>query len=266
MHGLGNDFVILDDSRTTLSLEPSQFRLLADRRLGVGCDQILLIEKRPDQGFSFRVINADGSEVEQCGNGARCVARYLFDRHLVSEEFDLLSAAGKMAVRVLADDQVQVAMGVPQLEPEQIPLTVVERSDQYSLSFDDQTLSLATVSMGNPHAVIQVDDIETAPVASLGPLVQNSDWFPQGVNVGFMQVVDSTRINLRVFERGVGETMACGSGACAAVVAGHLNAALAEQVQVSLPGGELQISWAGEGTAVLMTGPAQYAFEGTIEL
>jgi diaminopimelate epimerase len=266
MHGLGNDFVILDGSNSAISLSPQQCLKLADRRLGIGCDQILIIESDHNSGFAYRVINADGSEVEQCGNGARCVARYLFDQQRVSETFQMSSASGAVEVRILPGNQVQIAMGSPAFEPEQIPLRAKQRQPLYILQLEQQSVTLSAISMGNPHAVIQVDDIEHAPVLALGPAVQQSDWFPQGVNVGFMQVVDSARINLRVFERGVGETLACGSGACAAVVAGRSSVGLAESVSVSLPGGDLQISWPGEGHQVLMTGPAQYAFRGTIDL
>ena len=266
MQGLGNDFVIVDGSHSRISLSGEQCRLLADRRGGVGCDQILLIEADGNTGFAYRVINADGSEVEQCGNGVRCVARYLYDQKRVPESFELSSASGPIAVKILAGDQVQIGMGAPKLEPGQIPLNARQRQTRYTLDIDQQTVVMGAVSMGNPHAVIQVDDIEQAPVASLGQAVQQSKWFPQGVNVGFMQVINSTRIRLRVYERGVGETMACGSGACAAVVAGQLSGALTEAVTVSLPGGDLGVSWTGEGASVQLTGPAQYTFEGRIKL
>jgi diaminopimelate epimerase len=266
MHGLGNDFIILDGIDSKISLSRSQSRMLADRRLGVGCDQILLIESDHNTGFAYRVINADGSEAEQCGNGARCVARYLYDEQRVPESFQLTSAGGPVAVKMLSGAQVQVDMGTPALEPEQIPLCAGQRQDQYALEIGQQTVNMAALSMGNPHAVIQVEDIESATVADLGPAVQQSNWFPQGVNVGFMQVVDSARIRLRVFERGAGETMACGSGACAAVVAGRLSGTLIESVTVSLTGGDLDVSWAGDEAPVLMTGPAQYTFEGNIEI
>lgn len=269
MQGLGNDFVVIDGVNQTITLEPEHIRRLADRRFGIGCDQVLLVEatQRADADFRYRIFNADGGEVEQCGNGARCFARFVRDRGL-TEKNDLWveTLAGLLQLRLLSDGQVAVEMGQPRLEPADAPFVASERSLRYPIAADGMKLEIGVVSMGNPHAVLMVDDVDQAPVAHLGPLLERHGRFPQRANVGFMQIVSPNHIRLRVFERGVGETLACGSGACAAVVVGRLWGRLWPNVRVELPGGELEIHWAGEGESVMMTGPATTVFEGWIEL
>ncbi|WP_457674363.1 diaminopimelate epimerase [Thiolapillus sp.] len=269
MHGLGNDFVVFDAINQTVNLSTEQLRLLADRRFGVGCDQILLVERPRNKGtdFHYRIFNADGSEVEQCGNGARCFARFVHDHGLTRKnEIPVGTAGGDIRLYLQDDGQVKVNMGVPVLEPRDIPFLADRRQVLYNLDLEGEPLQAAVLSMGNPHAVLAVDDVETAPVASLGPVIENHPRFPQRVNVGFMAVKSPAEIDLRVYERGAGETLACGTGACAAVVAGRLQERLEERVQVHLRGGDLVISWKGEGEPVWMTGPATEVFEGNIEL
>jgi diaminopimelate epimerase len=269
MHGLGNDFVLIDALERPVSLSPAHIRFIADRRRGVGCDQVLVIEpaRVPGTGFGYRIYNADGGEAEQCGNGARCVARYLRERGLIDgRRAELATTAGIIAVELHEGDQVTVDMGVPRLSPEQIPFIADMRAPTYRLVVEDREIEVSAVSMGNPHAVLLVDDVETAPVLTLGARIEAHARFPKRANVGFMQVLDSKTIRLRVYERGVGETPACGSGACAAVVAGHIRDLLGERVDVELPGGRLVISWRGPHTPVLMTGEAIKTFEGSIDL
>ncbi|MEJ2685953.1 MAG: diaminopimelate epimerase [Gammaproteobacteria bacterium] len=269
MHGLGNDFVVIDAIAQQVELTTAQVRLLADRRRGVGCDQVLLVERptRPDAEFRYRIFNADGGEVEQCGNGARCFARFVRDRGLTaSDRMTVETRAGLIELNLEPDGQVTVDMGAPQLEPADIPFQAPGRAVTYPLEVDGRDLKISAVSMGNPHAVLRVDSVDTAPVAELGPKVEHHRRFPRRTNVGFMEVVDAGHIRLRVFERGAGETQACGTGACAAVVAGRLQGLLAETVSVSLPGGDLMVSWQSEGTPVMMTGPATCVFEGRIQL
>lgn len=269
MHGLGNDFVVIDLISQRCSLRAGHIRRLADRREGVGCDQVLLVEapKDPDADFRYRIFNADGREVEQCGNGARCVARFVRDRRLtVRHRISLETAGGRLDLRVRKDRQVEANMGAPGLEPDAIPFISPSRATSYPLAVDGKTLTICAVSMGNPHALTLVDSVDAAPVAELGPLIESHPDFPEQVNAGFMQVVSSEEIRLRVYERGVGETRACGTGACAAVVAGRLLDLLDERVTVHLAGGDLEIAWAGEGQPVMMTGPATTVFEGTIRL
>ena len=269
MHGLGNDFVVFDAVSQTVSLTSAQIRHIADRRLGIGCDQVLLVERseRTDSRFRYRIFNADGGEVEQCGNGARCFALFVRARGLTdASRIPVYTAAGRIELQVHDDDSVTVDMGVPQLEPADIPFEAEARAVGYTLTVNAQEHRIGAVSMGNPHAVLQVPDVDGAPVSTLGPAIQMHPRFPARVNVGFMQVVDRTHIRLRVFERGAGETLACGTGACAAVVVGRQQELLDDTVTVSLPGGELVVSWAGENRPVLMTGPATFVFEGTIEL
>jgi diaminopimelate epimerase len=269
MHGLGNDFVVIDGINQAVALEPAQIRRLADRHFGIGCDQVLLVEApdRPETDFRYRIFNADGGEVEQCGNGARCFARFVHD-HGLTEKDDLrvMTAAGPLRLRLLPEGQVAVDMGQPRLEPADAPFFATERAPRYSIAADGVELAIGVVSMGNPHAVLRVDDVDQAPVAHLGPLLERHGRFPQRVNVGFMQIVAPDHIRLRVFERGTGETLACGSGACAAVVAGRLWGLLWPNVRVELPGGQLNVHWAGEGESVTLTGPATTVFEGWIEL
>lgn len=267
MHGLGNDFVVIDAVNQTVTLDSAQIRRLADRHFGIGCDQVLLVEKsdQAEADFRYRIFNADGGEVEQCGNGARCFARFVRDHGLTDQdELRVLTAAGLLRLQIRVDGQVTVDMGQPRLEPADIPFFATERAQHYPIAADGVEMAIAVVSMGNPHAVLAVDDVDQAPVAHLGPLLERHGRFPNRTNVGFMQIVAPDHIRLRVFERGTGETLACGSGACAAVVAGRLWGRLWPNVRVELPGGELTIHWAGEGESVMMTGPATTVFEGWI--
>jgi len=268
MHGLGNDFVVIDGISQTVTLDPERIRHLADRHFGIGCDQVLLVEAadRPDADFRYRIFNADGGEVEQCGNGARCFARFVRDRGLTGrDELRVSTAGGLLALRLQPDGRVAVDMGQPRLDPAEVPFFATERAARYPIAADGMELEIGVVSMGNPHAVLVVDDVDRAPVARMGPLLERHGRFPNRANVGFMQIVAPDHIRLRVFERGAGETLACGSGACAAVVAGRLWGLLWPNVRVELPGGELTVHWAGEGESAIMTGPAETVFEGWIE-
>jgi diaminopimelate epimerase len=269
MHGLGNDFVVLDALTHPLSLTPDQIRRIADRHFGVGCDQVLQVEppRLPDTDFHYRIFNADGGEVEQCGNGARCFVRYVRDRGLTTKtEIRVGTRAGVIVPRLEDDGRVTVDMGIPEFEPARIPFEATRRAPVYPLEVGGRTVEVSVLSMGNPHAVQVVSDIERAPVAGEGPLIERHARFPQRVNAGYMQVVSRRRILLRVHERGAGETLACGTGACAAVVAGAMRGLLDREVMVATRGGDLGISWAGEGKPVMMTGPAVAVFEGEIEV
>ncbi|MBK1640648.1 diaminopimelate epimerase [Chromatium okenii] len=271
MHGLGNDFIVIDAVRQQVTLDAATIRHLAERRFGIGCDQVLLVEppRLPHTAFHYRIFNADGSEVEQCGNGARCFARFVHEQGLTEQtEITVGTAAGVITLLLQPDGLVRVNMGTPVLTPAQIPFLAEDDQPQplYPLALDAETLLIGAVSMGNPHAVLQVDDVSTAAVAQLGPLVEVHPRFPQRVNVGFMQVVSPQQIRLRVYERGAGETLACGTGACAAVVSGRLRHLLEPQVRVTLPGGELLIAWNGGSQPVWMTGPAATVFHGEIEI
>ncbi len=269
MHGLGNDFVVIDATSRPPELSAEQIRFIADRHFGVGCDQVLLVEaaRTAAADFTYRIFNADGSEVGQCGNGARCFARFVRDKGLTDkDQITVATASGLITLHIERDGQVTVDMGAPDFTPANIPFEADAPADSYALEVEGETYEIAAVSMGNPHAVLRVDDVERAPVATLGPKIESHRRFPQRVNVGFMQVVDPQYIRLRVYERGSGETLACGSGACAAVVTGRQQGWLDDRVTVSLPGGELQINWAGEGQAVMMTGPAVSVFEGKLSL
>ncbi len=269
MHGLGNDFVVFDATRAPVELDREQIRFISDRRLGVGCDQILLVEPARDPGtdFYYRIFNADGSEVEQCGNGARCFARFVRSHGLTDKQvIPVGTARGPIELTVLEDEQVRVNMGPPGLAPRDLPFTTGEQATVYPLQVGEQTVQISAVSMGNPHAVLLVDDVQQAPVDELGPRIESHPDFPQRVNVGFMAVRTREEINLRVYERGAGETLACGTGACAAVVAGRLRGLLDERARVHLPGGDLVVSWQGKGGPVWMTGPATEVFEGSIRL
>jgi diaminopimelate epimerase len=269
MHGLGNDFVVIDAMNQQVKLSTPQIRHIADRRRGVGCDQLLLVEtsERPDAEFRYRIFNANGREVEQCGNGARCFARFVRHKGLTeASRIPVHTKAGHIELIVQDDGQVTVDMGAPHLAPEDIPFQAMVRAQRYALSVKGETVEIGAVSMGNPHAVLEVPHVDSAPVAKLGPQIESHPRFPNHVNVGFMEIVDRSRIRLRVFERGVGETLACGSGACAAVVIGRIQGALDENVTVELRGGDLVVSWAGEHKPVLMTGPATFVFEGNIDL
>ncbi|HIE53842.1 MAG TPA: diaminopimelate epimerase [Chromatiaceae bacterium] len=268
MHGLGNDFVVFDAIHQQIQLSTEQLRCIARRRFGVGCDQILLVEKprSPDTHFYYRIFNADGSEVEQCGNGARCFARFVRDKGLTDRDVIDVGTAGGNIRLYLEGEQVRVNMGTPVFDPARIPFLADRQQTTYAIEVDGRTLDLAVLSMGNPHAVLVVDDVTQAPVETLGPLIESHPCFPERVNVGFMTIGSSNEIDLRVHERGAGETLACGTGACAAVVAGRLQGRLDEEVAVHLPGGDLMISWQGNGSPVWMTGPATTVFEGVIEL
>lgn len=269
MHGLGNDFIVLDGIRNPLQLRPEQIRIMADRRLGIGCDQVLLLEPGPGPAAHalFRIFNADGGEVEQCGNGARCVAEFLRKHGYVdADEVKLASKGGPISVFAEGGSVYRVNMGEPGFEPADFPMRVERRRDRYVLKLASGAAEFSAVSMGNPHAILRVDDVEKAPVGELGMAIQTHGMFPEGVNVGFMQVLDPGHILLRVNERGAGETLACGSGACAAVVAGRLQHGLAEHVDVGLKGGHLAVSWRGMGEPVWMAGPATTVFEGSIRL
>jgi len=269
MHGLGNDFVVLDGVRQHVSLTPEQLRYLGDRHFGVGCDQILLVEKptQPDVDFRYRIFNADGGEVEQCGNGARCFVRFVHEQGLTDKrEIRVETMKGIIAPRLEGDGNITVDMGIPRFLPQEIPFLHDDDVLIYNLDVADESLEISVVSMGNPHAVQVVDSVDLAPVGMHGPLIESHERFPQRVNAGFMQVVDRHAIKLRVYERGAGETMACGTGACAAAVAGIRRGLLESPVRVTTRGGDLTIAWGGEGRPVLMTGPAMTVFSGEIEL
>ena len=269
MHGLGNDFVVLDGVRQQVSLTPAQLRFLADRNFGVGCDQILLVEKptQPGVDFRYRIFNADGSEVEQCGNGARCFVRFVHDTGLTDKrEIRVETQCGIIAPRLESDGMVTVDMGIPRFLPAEIPFLHDDDVVIYNLDVADETLEISVVSMGNPHAVQVVESVDGAPVGAHGPLIEKHERFPQRVNAGFMQILDRQAIKLRVYERGSGETLACGTGACAAVVTGIRRGLLDSPVKVTTRGGDLAIAWAGNDRPVLMTGPAVTVFSGEIDL
>jgi diaminopimelate epimerase len=269
MHGLGNDFVVLDGIRQAIELTPAQLRLLADRHFGVGCDQILLVEaaRQPGVDFRYRIFNADGGEVEQCGNGARCFVRFVHEQGLSTRREIRVETMGGVIVPRLEDDgMVSVDMGEPILAPAKIPFISASNDVLQTLRIADHAIAITAVGMGNPHAVQLVEDVDTAAVEQQGPLLERHPCFPQRVNAGFMQVVERQAIRLRVFERGAGETLACGTGACAAVVAGISRGLLDSPVRVEMPGGRLSIAWNGPGTPVLMTGPAVTVFKGEIEI
>ena len=269
MHGLGNDFVMIDAVSQRANITPERARKLADRHFGVGCDQVLVVEppQSADADFRYRIFNSDGGEVENCGNGARCFAIYVRQRGLTTKKtIRVETCCGEMLLQVLPDNQVRVDMGVPELEPAKIPFTADGRSSTYTLEMDNQPLTISAVSMGNPHAVTVVDNVSKYPVADLGPKIENHPRFPARVNAGFMEVISAAEINLRVYERGTGETLACGTGACAAVVAGNLRGLLQPRVAVNLPGGQLIVEWEGEGKPVMMTGPATTVFHGQVKI
>lgn len=269
MHGLGNDFVVIDLITQPFKIRPNHIKRIADRRFGIGCDQVLLIEPpiRSTADFSYRIFNADGQEVEQCGNGIRCVARFFYDMGFTNNHHlkaDCL--AGPLECVIEKQGQVTVNMGIPKLKPVEIPFIAEKEALQHSLILHDAEHMLSVVSMGNPHAVLQYPSIEEAPVEKIGALISKHAAFPQGVNVGFMQICNRSQIRLRVFERGVGETHACGTGACAAVVSGILLDQLDNTVEVEFTCGALQVSWQGPNTPVYMTGPANSVFVGRFRL
>ncbi|MEC9362288.1 MAG: diaminopimelate epimerase [Pseudomonadota bacterium] len=269
MHGAGNDFVVIDATAAPFRPTPSLLQRLADRRFGVGCDQILVVEPpaSPDVDFNYRLYNADGSESGQCGNGARALARYVRESGLSDKRaIRVRTATATMMLEQAGDGLYRVDMGVPQFDPAAIPFDAAERSDRYALTLDGgAVVEIGAVNMGNPHAVMRVGDVDTAPVEQVGRLLQAHASFPQSVNAGFLQIVDRGRARLRVFERGVGETLACGSGACAAAVVGRIWGLLDARVDVQMAGGVLTIEWDGQGGPVLMTGPAETVFTGEIE-
>ena len=269
MQGLGNDFVVIDAFSTKIELDSRQFRFLADRHFGVGCDQILVVEKPSgkEADFRYRIFNADGGEVEQCGNGARCFVRFVYDKKLTEKREILVETLGGMiAPRLEQDGQVTVNMGEPKFEPGAIPFLAERKALTYQLDVDGKEVEISALSMGNPHAVQVVLDVDSAPVTVQGALIESHPRFPKRVNAGFMQLLDRKSIRLRVYERGAGETLACGTGACAAVVAGIARGLLDNAVRVSTRGGDLVVRWEGEGHPVWMTGPAVSVFEGEIEL
>lgn len=269
MHGLGNDFVVIDATRAPVDLTPARVKAIADRHFGVGCDQLLVVEPatQPGVDFRYRIFNADGGEVEQCGNGARCFVRFVHDKGLTDKrEIRVETKSGVIAPRLREDGLVTVDMGVPELMPVKVPFVSDSDALVQPLQVGDATVAITAVSMGNPHAVQVVADVDTAPVTGQGALIERHPRFPARVNAGFLQIVDAHRVRLRVFERGAGETLACGTGACAAVVAGIVRNLVESPVRVETRGGELEIAWGGPGKPVLMTGPAVTVFEGEMSL
>ena len=267
MHGLGNDFMVVDCITQNVFFSQDLIRRLADRHTGVGFDQLLVVEAPydPETDFHYRIFNADGSEVEQCGNGARCFARFVRLKGLTNKySISVSTKKGKMILNIEDDGEVTVNMGVPEFEPNKIPFKAKQKEKTYIMRAGDNTLFCGAVSMGNPHVVTVVDDVDTAEVETLGPLLESHERFPERVNAGFMQVMSRDHIRLRVYERGAGETQACGSGACAAVAVGVLQGLLDENVKVSLPGGELRIAWQGPGKPLFMTGPTTHVFDGQL--
>jgi diaminopimelate epimerase len=269
MQGLGNDFVVIDSYTSPITLNTEQIRRISDRRFGVGCDQLLLVEK-PTQSiadFRYRIFNADGGEVEQCGNGARCFARFVFDKGLTAKTKICVETAGGIIYPELGDNGlVTVDMGLPKFEPSQIPFVADEIASVYPLLVEDHVVQISVVSMGNPHAVQVVEDLDQAPVIHDGAMIEMHPRFPQRVNAGFMQIMAEHHIRLRVFERGAGETLACGTGACAAAVAGIRLGHLQSPVQVDMRGGTLSVAWAGGESSVMMTGPAVAVYDGIISI
>ncbi len=269
MHGLGNDFVVIDLVTQRMSLSEEKIRFLANRTRGVGCDQILVVEppRNPDVDFSYRIFNCNGEEVEQCGNGARCFAKFVSERKLIAKNIiKVETCAGTLELTILEDGQVQVDMGEPQFSPQQVPIDTEQESKTYQLTIDSGMVEFSALSLGNPHAVIAVDDVASAPVEKWGPVLESHHFFPHKANIGFMQIVNRNEINLRVFERGVGETNACGSGACAAVAAGIRLSQLDSHVTAHLTGGDLMIEWQGVDQPIIMTGPATTVFQGQIQI
>ncbi|APE30973.1 diaminopimelate epimerase [Halomonas aestuarii] len=269
MHGLGNDFMVVDLVTQRARLDDGEIRRLADRRFGVGFDQLLVVEppRDPDMDFRYRIYNADGSEVENCGNGARCFARFVRDQRLTHKhEIHVETAGGPLTLVVENDGQVSVDMGAPRFAPEALPFDAPEDRLVHALDVDGERLEVGVVSMGNPHAVLRVEDVESAPVERLGPAIEAHPRFPRRVNAGFMQVVSPHEIRLRVYERGSGETLACGTGACAAVASGIRQGLLESPVTVHLRGGDLRIEWAGDDAPLIMTGPAERVFDGRVVL
>jgi diaminopimelate epimerase len=269
MHGVGNDFVVFDAPVDESLLRPERLRSLADRRTGIGFDQALLLEapRRADSAVYYRIFNADGDEVEQCGNGARCIAALLHRRGLTRDgAITLESPAGPIRARIEAGERVAVDLGVPDFAPAALPFTAPREADSYPLEVAGTTVEIGAVSLGNPHAVLTVPSADEAPVATLGPAIERHPRFPQRVNVGFLEIVARSEVRLRVYERGAGETRSCGTGACAAVAVGRRRGLLESQVQVGVRGGELQVNWAGTGEHIWLTGPTRISFAGHVEV
>ena len=269
MHGLGNDFVVLDAVRQSIRLTTDIIKRIADRNLGIGCDQVLVIEPPTDRNidFNYRIFNCDGSEVEQCGNGARCIGRYIKDQQLSGKKTLRIKTRNRvMEITTTTKNMITANMGEPSFIPTDIPLDSEQQNDLYSIDINNSSLKIAALSVGNPHAVLQVDNIDQADVETIGTLIQKHSLFPESVNVGFMQIIDRQNLALRVYERGVGETQACGSGACAAAVAAIKQGLVDKTIEIKLLGGKLTIEWHGEGQPILMTGPAETVFHGKIKL
>jgi len=269
MHGVGNDFVVFDAPADESILRPELLRSLAARRTGVGFDQALVLSAPRQAGAAvfYRIFNSDGDEVEQCGNGARCIAALLHRRGLTRDgAVTLESPAGLVQARIGAGQEVSVDMGVPDFEPRALPFSAAAAADSYGLEVDGRTLAIAAVSMGNPHAVLSVESVDLAPVATLGPAIERHPRFPRRVNVGFLEITARDAVRLRVYERGAGETLACGTGACAAVAVGRRRGLLDPSVRVSVRGGELRVNWEGPGARVWLSGPAEISFAGHVEV
>ncbi len=268
MHGIGNDFIVINALTRPFDLSAAEINALAHRRFGVGFDQLLVVEPptHSEAEFNYRIFNANGGEVENCGNGARCFARYVIEKGLTdSREISVLTSGGLMHLAVEDDQQVTVKMGAPEFQPDKVPFIASSQNDWYRIDIGDETFDVGVVAVGNPHVVTTVDDVEKTDLQRLGPLFEHHALFPNRVNAGFMQIVNRREIKLRVFERGVGETLACGTGACAAVVVGITQGALDEQVRVHLSGGDLNVAWMNRDAQVMMTGPCETVFEGRLE-
>lgn len=265
MQALGNDFVVIDATKNPFTLSAKKIQRMADRHFGIGFDQLLVIEsaKNPTVDFHYRIFNADGSEVGQCGNGARCVARYIVEKKLTNKNVITVSTmSGTLELALKPNHQVAVQMGIPNFVPNKIPFLVDKQAEQYVIVLGDEEFFVGAVNVGNPHVVLIVDDVKSAPVATLGPMLESHALFPERVNVGFMQIINSQHIKLRVYERGAGETLACGSGACAAVVVGCIQNLLDREVKVDLPGGQLTVMWNGIDEPVWLIGPGEKIFDG----
>lgn len=270
MQSLGNDFVVIDGVRQSVVMSPAIAHSIADRHTGIGCDQILIAEAAKQVNgvdFNFRIFNADGSEVGQCGNGARCFAQFLHDENLSnSDTITVQTHTGVMQLRHNGNSTISVNMGVPTFEPDEIPMKVDKRQNMYTLDVNGESIEVCALAIGNPHAVQIIDNVDTADVPNKGALIENHSFFPRRVNAGYMQILAKDAIRLRVYERGVGETLACGSGACAAAAAGYILGHLGQSVNVSLPGGDLQVEWEGETKPIWLTGLSSTVFEGSIKL
>ncbi|OTP92569.1 diaminopimelate epimerase [Gilliamella apicola] len=269
MHGLGNDFMVIDAVTQNVHLSTEMIKRLADRYTGVGFDQLLIVEPpyAPDTDFHYRIFNADGSEVQQCGNGARCFARFVRLKGLTKKRtLKVSTMKGNIVLTVNDDETVRVNMGQPTFEPSKVPFKAIKEEKTYIIRAQEHTILCGVASMGNPHCVLQVDNVITAEVEKLGPLLESHERFPERANIGFMHIIDRNNINLRVFERGVGETQACGTGACAAVAVGINQGLLNSKVKVNLPGGKLVIEWQGANKPLYMTGPATHVYDGFIAI